>query len=85
MAIKPKQLSAVTEEAPVVERKISLEMENGSVTVSRDGLTFSISGRNVHLQKQSPLNLSFESGEVAYDDGEIRVKAQGDAVKLQLD
>jgi hypothetical protein len=68
-----------------VERHVSLEMERGSVTVSRKGLTFSITGKNVQLRKQSPLNLSFDSGEVEYDDGEIRVKAEGDTITLQLD
>jgi hypothetical protein len=86
MATKAKPAAALEEPAPAtVERHVSLEMERGSVAVSRDGLTLSVSGKNVQLRKQSPLNLSFDSGEVEYDDGEIRVKAEGDAIKLQLD
>jgi hypothetical protein len=79
--------AAVVEElaAATVEGHVSLEMERGSVAVSRDGFTLSVSGNNVRLRKQSPLNLSFDSGEAEYDDGEIRVKAEGDVIKLQLD
>jgi hypothetical protein len=85
MATKAKPAAAVEEPASAaVERDISLEMERGSVAVTRDGLTLSVSGKNVQLRKQSPLNLSFDSGEVEYDDGKIRVKAEGDAIKLQL-
>jgi hypothetical protein len=84
MATKAKPPTG-TQEKTSVERHVSLEMERGSVAVSRDGLTFSISGKNVQLRKQSPLNLSFDSGEVEYDDGEIRIKAEGDAITLQLD
>jgi hypothetical protein len=68
-----------------VQRKVPVELERGSVSVSQDGLTFSISGKNVKLQKQSPLSLTFDSGEVEFDDGEIAVKAEGDAIKLLLD
>jgi len=45
----------------------------------------SISGKNVKLQEQSPLSLTFDSGEVQFDDNEIAVRAEGDAIKLQLD
>jgi hypothetical protein len=86
MATKAKPAAAVQGPAPATdERHVSLEMERGSVAVTRNGLTFSVSGKNVQLRKQSPLNLAFDSGEVEYDDGEIRVKAEGDAIKLQLD
>jgi hypothetical protein len=84
MATKAKP-PTVPSEKTSVERHVSLEMERGSVAVSRNGLTFSISGKNVQLRRQSPLNLSFDSGEVEYDDGEIRIKAEGDAITLQLD
>ncbi len=84
MATKAK-IPTVPKDETSTERHVSLEMEKGSVTVSRDGLTFSVSGKNVQLRKQSPLNLSFDSGKVEYDDGKIRVKAEGDEVKLQLD
>ncbi len=86
MATKAKPALPLEEAASAaVERHVSLEMERGTVTVSRKGLTFSVSGKNVQLRKQSPLNLSFDSGEVEYDDGEIRVKAEGEAIALQLD
>jgi hypothetical protein len=88
MATKGKSLVLPGVEAAVitpVERHLALEMEKGSVSVSRPGLTFSVSGKRVKLQKQSPLNLSFESGEVEFDDGELQVKAEGDAITLQLD
>ncbi|MBI5250736.1 MAG: hypothetical protein HY912_14695 [Desulfomonile tiedjei] len=86
MATKAKPAATAEEPASVtVDRHISLDMERGSVAVSRNGLTLSVSGKNVQLRKQSPLNLSFDSGEVEYDDGEIQVKAEGDAIKLQLD
>ena len=54
--------------------------ESGSVSVSRDGLTFSISGKNVRLRKQSPLNpVTFDSpAKSSIDDGKIRVRAEGD-------
>jgi hypothetical protein len=31
------------------------------------------------------MSLTFDSGEVEFDDGEITVRAEGDAIKLQLD
>jgi hypothetical protein len=76
---------SIEPEKGTVQRKIAVELERGSVSVSRDGLTFSISGKNVQLQKQSPLTLTFDSGEVEFDDNEIAVRAEGDAIKLQLD
>jgi hypothetical protein len=86
MATKGKSPVAVADEVITpVERHLALEMEKGSVSVSRPGLTFSVSDKRVKLQKQSPLNLSFESGEMEFDDGGLRVKAEGDAIKLQLD
>jgi hypothetical protein len=86
MATKAKPAAQVEEPAPAtIERHVSLEMERGSVAVSRGGLPPSGSGKNGPLRKQSPPNLSFDSGEVEYDDGEIQVKAEGDAIKLQLD
>ncbi len=85
MATKNKPAKAELQEEPPVNRKIAVEMERGSVSVSRDGLTFSISGKNVKLQKQSPLCLTFDSGEVQFDDNEIAIRAEGDAIKLQLD
>lgn len=84
MATKAKPPTVVKEKTSV-ERHVSLEMERGSVAVSRDGLSFSISGKKVQLRRQSPLNLSFDSGKVEYDDGEIQVKAEGDTINLQLD
>ena len=84
MATKSKTRIIGPEKA-TVERKIAVELERGSVSVSRDGLTFSISGKNVKLQKQSPLSLTFDSGEVQFDDGEIAVRAEGDDIKLHLD
>ena len=86
MATKAKPTAPLEEMAPApVERHVSLEMERGRVLVSRVDLHFAITGKNVQLRKQSPLNLSFDSGKVEYDDGEIRVKAEGDALTLQLD
>ncbi len=85
MATKNKPTKAEPQEEPSVQRKIAVELERGSVSVSRDGLTFSISGKNVKLQRQSPLSLTFDSGEVELDDGEITVRAEGDAIKLHLD
>ena len=70
MATKAKP-PTVVKEPPTVDRHVSLEMERGTVAVSRDVLSFSISGKNVQLRRQSPLNLSFDSGKVEYDDGEI--------------
>ncbi len=85
MGTKTKPARTEPQEEPSVQRKIAVELERGSVSVSRDGLTFSISGKNVRLQKQSPLSLTFDSGEVEFDDGEIAVRAEGDAIKLHLD
>ncbi len=67
------------------KQKICVELQRGSVSVSRDGLTFCISGKDVKLHKQSPLALSFTSGEVQFDDEEIAIRAEGDFIKLQLD
>ena len=85
MATKAKSVKTEPELDPPMHRKVAVEVERGSVSVSRDGLTFSISGKNVKLQKQSPLSLTFDSGEVEFDDGDIAVRAEGDAIKLQLD
>ncbi len=84
MATKTKP-TKVPEVKTSVERHVFLEMERGSVAVSRVDLFLSFAGKKVQMQKQSPLNLSFDSGKVEYDDGEIRVKAEGDALKLHLD
>jgi hypothetical protein len=64
---------------------IAVEMVKGSVSVVRDGLRFSLSGKNLRLRKESPLSLSIESGEVEYDDGALTVKAEGESINLQLD
>jgi hypothetical protein len=85
MPTKNKPAKPEYQEEPPVQRKIAVELERESVSVSRDGLTFSISGKNVKLQRQSPMNLTFDSGEVEFDDGEIAVRAEGDAIKLHLD
>jgi hypothetical protein len=68
-----------------VQRKILVELQRGSVSVSRDGLTLCISGKDVKLHRQSPFTLSFVSGEVQYDDNEIAIRAEGEFVRLQLD
>jgi hypothetical protein len=85
MATKNKPVKTEPQEEPSVQRKIAVELERGSVSVSRDGLTCSISGKNVKLQRQSPLSLTFDSGEVQFDDNEIAVRAEGEAIKLHLD
>jgi hypothetical protein len=85
VATKNKLARIEPQEEPSVQHKIAVELERGSVSVSRDGLTFSISGKNVKLHRQSPLSLTFDSGEVQLDDGEIALRAEGDAIKLQLD
>jgi hypothetical protein len=85
MATKTKPAKAETQEEPPAKRKICVELQRGSVSVSRDGLTFCISGKDVKLHKQSPLTLSFVSGEVQFDDEEIAIRAEGDFIKLQLD
>jgi hypothetical protein len=85
MGTKTKQPKAEPPGEPPLQRKVCVELERGSVSVSRDGLTFCISGKNVKLQRQSPMNLTFDSGEVEFDDGEIAVRAEGDAIKLHLD
>jgi len=84
MATKTKPARIEPQEEPSVPRKVPVELERGSVSVSRDGLTFCISSKNVRLQRQSPMSLTFDSGEVALDDGEIAVRAEGDAIKLHL-
>jgi hypothetical protein len=86
MATKARPAAVVEEPAlAVAERHVFLELEKGSVAVSRNGLTFSVSGEKVKLQKQSPLKLSFDTGRVEFDDGDIQVKAEGDAIYLELD
>ena len=85
MATKARPGKTEPEVEPPVHRKVAVELERGSVSVSRDGLTFSISGKNVKLQRQSPMSLTFDSGEVEFDDGEIAVRAEGDSIKLNLD
>ena len=85
MATKAKPIKSEPVVEPLAHHKVAVELERGSVSVSRDGLSFSISGKNVQLRRQSPLNLSFDSGKVEYDDGEIIVKAEGDAIKLNLE
>jgi hypothetical protein len=85
MATKSKPIKTEPRGEPPAQRKVYMELERGSVSVSREGLTFSISGKNVKLQRQSPMTLSFDSGEVQFDDGEIAVRAEGDAIKLHLD
>jgi len=85
MATKAKPVKDEPQGEPLVQRKVAVELERGSVSVSREGLTFSISGKNVKLQRQSPMSLTFDSGEVEFDDGEIAVRAEGDAIKLHLD
>jgi len=85
MATKPKAVKNESPEEPPVQKKVCVELESGSVSVSRDGLTFCISDKTVKLQRQSPMSLTFDSGEVEFDDGEITVRAEGDAIKLHLD
>ncbi len=85
MATKSKPTKAEPEVEPPAQRKICVELQRGSVSVSRDGLTFCISGKDVKLHKQSPFTLSFVSGEVQFDDEEIAIRAEGDFIKLQLD
>ncbi len=85
MATKAKPVQIEPQVEPPVHHRVAVELDRGSVSVSRDGLTFSISGKNVRLQRQSPLSLTFDSGEVEFDDGEIAVRAEGDAIKLHLD
>ena len=85
MGTKTKPAKTEPQEEPSVQRKIAVELERGSVSVSRDGLTFCISGKDVKLHKQSPFTLSFVSGEVQFDDEEIAIRAEGDFIKLQLD
>ena len=85
MATKSKPARTEPQQEPPAQRKVYVELERGSVSVSREGLTFCVSGKNVVLQKQSPMILSFDSGEVEFDDGEITVRAEGEAIKLHLD
>jgi hypothetical protein len=70
---------------PPVHWKVAVSMERGSISLSREGLTFCISGKNVKLHRESPLILTFDSGEVEFDDGEIAVRAEGEAIRLHLD
>jgi len=76
--------SAEPEEAPA-QRKIIVELERGSVSVSLDGLTFTISGQNVKSERRNPLSLVVDSGDVQYDDAEISLRAEGESLKLQVD
>jgi hypothetical protein len=76
---------SVDQEQVPAHGKIVVELEQGSVSVSREGLSFAISGKNVKLRSGSPLSLTFDSGEVQFDDNEIAVRAKGEDVKLQLD
>ncbi len=85
MGAKAKAPKTEPQEEPPAKRKISVELQRGSVSVSRDGLTFCISGKDVKLHKQSPLTLSFTSGEVQFDDNEITIRAEGDFINLELD
>jgi hypothetical protein len=85
MATKAKPVPIEPRMEPLVKRKVAVELDRGSISVSRDGLTFFISGKNVRLQRQSPMSLTFDSGEVEFDDGEIAVRAEGDMIKLHLD
>ncbi len=85
MSAETRPAKTEAQEGLPLKRKIAVEMERGSVSVSRDGLTFCISGKDVKLHKQSPLTLSFVSGEVQYDDNEIAIRAEGDFIRLQLD
>ncbi|MGB6064446.1 MAG: hypothetical protein WBG50_06535 [Desulfomonilaceae bacterium] len=85
MATKNKPAKTEPQVELPAQRKICVELQRGSVSVSRDGLTFCISGKDVKLHKQSPLTLSFVSGEVQFDDEEIAIRAEGDFIKLQLD
>lgn len=85
MGTKAKLVKTEVQEEPSVKRKIAVEFERGSVSVSRDGLTFCITGKDVKLHKQSPLTLTFTSGEVQFDDNEIAIRAEGDFINLQLD
>ncbi len=85
MATKAKPIHIEPRVEPPEHQKVAVELDRGNISVSRDGLTFSISGKNVRLQRQSPLSLTFDSGEVEFDDGEIAVRAEGDAIKLHLD
>jgi len=85
MATDTKSESTEPEQEPPALRRIVVELERGSVSVSRDGLTFCISGKKVRLQRQSPMTLTFDSGEVEFDDDEITIRAERDAIKLILD
>jgi hypothetical protein len=85
MGAKTKPAKTEVQEEPPAKRKICVELQRGSVSVSRNGLTFCITGKDVKLHKQSPLTLTFVSGEVQFDDNEIAIRAEGDFIKLQLD
>ena len=82
---KPNRQRLSPKKSRLCSGKSAVELERGSVSVSRDGLTFCISGKNVKLHKQSPLSLTFDSGEVQFDDDEIAIRAEGDVIKLHLD
>ena len=73
-------------EARVVNpHNISVEIAQGSVSIDRDDLKLTISGKSVTLTKQSPLKLAMETGELEFRGAEIGMKAEGDAIKLELD
>jgi hypothetical protein len=84
MNTESKSPSIEQEEVPA-QRIILVELERGSISVSLDGLTFTISGQNVKLERQNPLSLTLDSGDVQYDDNEISIRAEGEAIKLRLD
>jgi len=79
----PKPVDAKT--SPTRSGHVSVEINKGRVSVSRDDVSFTIAGKNVKLKKRSPLSLAFDYGAVEYRDGEMELKAEGDSVKLELD
>jgi len=85
MVVEAKPEGTEPQEKATVCWKVAVVLERGSISVSRKGLTFCISGKNVKLHRESPLILTFDSGEVAFDDGEITVRAEGEALKMRLD
>jgi len=54
MATKPKAVKNESQEEPPVQKKVCVELERGSVSVSRDGLTFCISGKKRQVAKAVP-------------------------------
>ncbi len=85
MSTETKPAELEPQDDPPAQRKICVELQRGSVSVSRDGLTFCICGKDVKLHKQSPFTLTFTSGEVQFDDNEIAIRAEGDFIRLELD